>query len=214
MKKITGLSTLVLLVCCIGCGPTNRHVLKGYEGPFNEKRQQFKKIAGLLPATGSAQGSAPANLSPKPLYNAKSDQYNTEILMYDQLQDPDIESQDHNRLDLLLSGNLLRGIQWTGPKNPMADEILDRRATADLEQSLKQALGIRYLIVLRPATFVKPVAVNESNYKPGMADIEGFIVDMEGNKIVGTVRFTANSSDRVEYSYKEGQDRQRQLEEF
>ena len=181
MQKATRVCALALVVVCMGCrGETHRQLFKRYENQFAEKRQQFKNIAQMLPSPESLKGATAANLSPKPVYDAKSNSYNTEIMMYDQLLDPDIQSQDHNRLDLLLSGDLLRCVQWTGPKNPMSESALDESA-GDMEQTLKKALGFRYLVVLRPANFVAPAAVNESTYKPGMADIEGFVVDMESN---------------------------------
>jgi hypothetical protein len=133
--------------------------------------------------------------------------------MYDQLLDPDIESKDQKRLDLLLSGDLLLGMKWTGPKNPMAASAMDNSA-GNLEETLKKALAYRYLIVLRPATFVAPVAVSESAYKPGTADIEALIVDLESNKVVSASRFTASSSDTVSYSYKQGESKESRLEAF
>jgi hypothetical protein len=47
-----------------------------------------------------------------------------------------------------------------------------------------------------------------------MADIEAFIVDMGSNRVAGSFRFNAQSASRVEYTYKEGQSRESQLEEF
>jgi hypothetical protein len=214
MRKMTSVFLFAILGLCLGCGQTNRQVFKHYASQFGEKRDQFKKIAAMLPASGSVSGNSTANLSPKPTYNAKTKTYNTEIVMYDQLLDPDIESQDHNRIDLLLSGDLLNGIRWMGPKNPMTDSSLDRRAVPELEPELKMALSDHYLVVLRPVTFAPPVAMDESNYKPGTTDIEGFVVDMDGNKIVGSFRFTANSASQVQYSYKEGEDKAKQLENF
>jgi hypothetical protein len=213
MQKAARVCTFALAVMCTGCGETNRQLFKRYENQFAEKRQQFKQIAQMLPAPGSLKGATAANLSPPPVYNAKSNSYNTEIVMYDQLLDPDIESRGHNRLDLLLSGDLLRCVLWTGPKDPMNESVLDGRA-GDMEQTLKKVLGFRYLVVLRPVNIVAPVAVNESTYKPGMADIEGVIVDMESNKVAAALRFTAHSASQVEYSYKEGQSCRGQLEEF
>ena len=199
---------------CMGCGgETHRQLFKRYESQFAEKRAQFKKIAQMLPAPGSVKEPTTANLSPKPVYDARSGTYNTEIVMYDQLLDPDIQSHDHTRLDLLLSGDLLVCMQWTGPKNPMSDSVLDKSA-GDAEQELKAALALQYLAVLRPATFVAPVAVDESTYKAGTADIEGFIVDMNRNSIVGSFRFNAKSASQVEYSAKKSENKESRLEEF
>ncbi len=205
---------VILLALCLNCGgETNRQVFKRYENPFAEKRQQFKKIAEMLPASGTMAANAPASLSVKPVFNAKNKSYNTEIVMYDQLLDPDTESKEQKRLDLLLSGDLLLGMKWTGPKNPMSESALDNSG-GDLEQSLKKALAYRYLVVLRPAAFVAPVAVSESAYKPGVADIEALVVDLESNKVVCSCRFTASSASTVEYVYKAGESRESRLEAF
>jgi len=210
--------SLAMLWSGCGGGETTRQVLQRYGPQFNERRQQFKNIAGSLPAPGGVQDASPVNLSPRPVYDEKHhSSNNTEIVMYDQLIDPDIRSEGHNRLDLILSGNLLTAMQWTGPKNPMSSEGLDRRSNPDLEQELKQALGEQYLVVLRPVKFVAPVATDENTFTPGTADIEGYIVNLPDQKVVGSFRYTAQSSARVEYSSRKGDTsaaRQSQLEEF
>jgi len=213
MPKTAGLCAVALVFTCLGCRETHRQLFKRYEDQFAAKRRQFQKVAQILPPAGSVQGTTAANLSPQPVYDAKGESYNTEIVMYDQLLDPDIQSQDHRRLDLLLSGDLLRAIQWTGPKNPMSASALDQGA-GDMEQDLKKAVAFRYLVVLRPANFVAPVAVDENTYKPGIADVEGFVVDMDSNKVAGSFRFSAQSESRVEYAYKKGQSQEQRLEDF
>jgi hypothetical protein len=207
------LSGLALVLMYTGCGgETNRAVFKRYESQFAAKRQQFQSIAGSLPAPGSVRESNAASLSPKPVYDTRSSR-NTEIVMYDQLLNPDIKSEGHNRLDLLLAGDLLRAMQWTGPANPMSPSVLDKKAD-DIEQILKQALAMRYLVVVRPARFVAPVAVDENNYKGGAADVEVFVADLETNKVPASGGFTAQSAKNVEYMFKKGDDKQSRLAEF
>jgi hypothetical protein len=58
------------------------------------------------------------------------------------------------------------------------------------------------------------VAVDAQTYKPGTVDIEGFVVDLTANKLAASCRFTANSSARVEYSYRKGDDQQQRLQDF
>jgi hypothetical protein len=171
----------------------------------------------MLPAPGSVKENSPANLSPKPVYDSKnSGASNTEIAMYDQLLDPDTRPDGNRRLNLLLSGNLLTCMQWTGPKNPMSANVLDK-SNPEMEQTLKQALSERYLVVLRPAAFLAPVAIDESTFKPGTADIEGFVVALLDPKVAASFRYTAHSADKVEYSSKKSDNsgtRQSRLEEF
>ena len=213
-QQALGACALILTLMYTGCaGETNRALFKRYESQFAARRQQFQSIAGMLPAPGSVRESSAASLSPKPVFDAKSNSRNTEIVMYDQLLNPDIKSEGHNRLDLLLSGDLLTAMQWTGPSNPMSSSVLDKSA-GDMEQTLKQALATRYLVVLRPARFVAPVAVDENNFKGGSADVEVFVADLETNKVPGSGIFTAQSTKSVEYMFKKGEDKQRRLEDF
>jgi len=212
-------SAVSLAILMTGCaGESNRKLFQRYEAQFSAKREQFKKIAGILPPAGSVKEASSASLSPKPVYDAKnSASNNTEIVMYDQLLDPDISSDGNNRrLDLLLSDVLLNAIRWTGPKNPMSGSALDRH-NPDMEQTLKQALNERYLVVIRPVSFVAPVAIDEGTFKPATADIEGFVVDLSGDKVVGSFRFSAHSASTVQYTTKKSDNsatRQSQLEEF
>src|SRR5437588_12014936 len=98
-SKIWLACTVSLAMIWVACGgETNRKLFQRYEPQFNERRQQFKKIAAALPAPGSVTGPSSANLSPKPVYDEKnSGSSNTEIVMYDQLLDPDIRSQGNRR---------------------------------------------------------------------------------------------------------------------
>ena len=201
----------------VGCGgETVGHMLQRYAPQFNERRQQFQKIAAALPAPGSVTQASHASLSPKPVYDeAHESSNNTEIVMYDQLIDPDIKSEGHQRLDLLLHGNLLNAMQWTGPKNPMSGG-LDKK-NPQLEDTLKQAVGERYVVVLRPVRYIAPVAIDENTFKGGTADLEGFVADLQDLKVVGSFRYAARPAEKVEYSANKADNaavRQSRLEEF
>jgi len=204
---------ILMLLCGCGGGETNRALFKRYEGQFAAKRQQFNSIAQALPAPGSVHGNTVASLSPKPVYGVK-DSGNTEIVMYDQLLNPDIKSEGHNRLDLILSGGLLNAMKWTGPNNPMSPSVLDNRSAPDMERSLSKALATRYLVVVRPARFDAPVAVSENSFKGGSADVEVFVADLQDSHVPASGRYTAHSSTNVEYLSKKGEDKQARLEEF
>lgn len=213
-RHVRGASLPVLMVLC-GCagGETNRALFKRYEGQFASKRQQFQNIAHALPAPGSVQANTVANLSPKPVYGAR-DSGNTEIVMYDQLLNPDVRSEGHNRFDLVLSGGLLNTMKWTGPNNPMSPSVLDKKSAPDTEPSLGKALATRYLVVVRPAGFDAPVAVSENSFKGGSAGVEVFVADLQDSHVPACGRFTAHSSANVEYVSKKGEDKQARLEEF
>jgi len=214
-RQALGASLPILMLLCIGCGrgETNRALFKRYEGQFAAKRQQFNSIAQALPAPGSVHGNTVASLSPKPVYGVK-DSGNTEIVMYDQLLNPDIKSEGHNRLDMILSGGLLNAMKWTGPNNPMSPSVLDNRSAPDMERSLSKALATRYLVVVRPARFDAPVSVSENSFKGGSADVEVFVADLQDSHVPASGSFTAHSSTNVQYMVKKGEDKQARLEEF
>jgi hypothetical protein len=167
----------------------------------------------MLPAPGSVQGNTAASLAPQPVYGVK-DPDNTEILMYDQALNPDIRSQGNERLDLILAGRLLNAMQWTGPNNLTSSSVLDKKSVPETEQLLNKALATKYLVVVRPARFDAPVALNEHTFKGGSADVEVFAVDLQNNSVPASGRFMAHSSTNVEYMSKKGEDKQSRLEEF
>jgi hypothetical protein len=154
-----------------------------------------------------------ASLSPKPVYGVK-DSGNTEIVMYDQLLNPDIKSEGHNRLDLILSGGLLNAMQWTGPNDPTSPSVLDKKSVTGMEDSLKKYLATRYLVVIRPARFDAPVAVSADSFHGGSADVEVFVADLQDSHVPASGRFTAHSSANVEYMARKGDDKQARLQEF
>src|SRR5438067_5084678 len=87
MKSILRLSWLVVFVAQIGCGPKVSDVLSKYEGDFKKKREQFQAIAHTLPPKAAEKPCA--SMNPPIKFNENTKQYNTEILMYEQLLDPD-----------------------------------------------------------------------------------------------------------------------------
>ncbi|MEP6900873.1 MAG: hypothetical protein ABJA66_03925 [Actinomycetota bacterium] len=208
MKKTSYLLLLVITVFQFGCGPKVSEVFKKYEGDFKKKREQFQSIAKSLPAKGSLNDSCPA-MNPTIEFNEKARQFNTEMVMFDQLSDPDTTP----KMDIAPHGELLNGIQWTGPKNPMSSTVLNDRA-GDMEARLKAALAYRYLVVSRVVNLTEPVALDEKTYTPGKTTVETFIVDLNNSQPLCSLVIEAKSASAVNYSYKEGESKQKQLENF
>ena len=142
LKRTVRLSLLVILISQLGCGAKVSDVLTKYQGDFKKKREQFQTIAHALPVRATEKPCA--GMNPPIAFNENTKQYNTEILMFEQLLNPDAEPQ----FDMHLSRDLLNGIQWTGPKNPLSPSLLNNRG-ANMEKSLKAALDYRYLVVNR-----------------------------------------------------------------
>lgn len=210
MKRILCLPLLLILVAQFGCGPKVSDVFKKYEGDFRKKREQFQSIANSLPPKGSVgAGMACSGLNPPILFNEKTKQYNTEMVMFENLQDPDAKPG----MDIAPKSELLNAIQWTGPKNPMSSSVLDQSA-GDMEQRLKSALDYKYLIVNRVADMTEPVAVDEKRYSPGRARIETFVIGLSNNTPVCSFTIDAQSASAVSYYTKQNQSKQEQLEKF
>lgn len=189
MKKIFYLPLLIALIAQTGCAPTVSDVLKNYKSEFKGKRSQFKLIANSLPSKGAFKGnSSCTGMTPAMIFNEKNKQYNTEIIMFEQLLDPDAVPE----MDLLLSNDLLLAIQWTGSKSPLSPSVLDDSGT-DMEKSLKAALEYRYLVINRVANLSQPDVIDEKNFTQGQVTIETFVIDMANNKPLCSFATSANS---------------------
>jgi hypothetical protein len=187
-----------------GCGPKLAGVLKKYEGYFRDKRAEFREIARSLPPKGSLRAEKPcADLAPPLLFDEPGNRFNTEVLMFEELEDPDSSPG----FSLNFGGGLRRAILWTGPKSPLSSSA----DGAGIEKQLKAALGYRYLVVNRVAELVEPVAVDERRYSPGRARIEAFVVDLPSKAVLCSFVFEAASAEHVRFTYKSGESKQEQL---
>ncbi len=205
MKKLFYPFLLLLLASPVACGPKVSDVLSKYGGDFQKKREQWNAIAQALPPVGSPETPCTA-LNPPLQFNEKTQQFNTEIVMFDQLADPDGEP----KFDFYFSGNLLNGLRWTGPKNPLSSDVLGRQGK-DMERELKDALGYRYLVVNRVTKLTDPIALNDQAFSPGQVQIETFVVDLSNNKALCNFTIEGKSATNVNYYFKEGESKEDQL---
>lgn len=216
MKPLLSSTVGFLTLAVIGCGPTNQNVIDQYKPHFETKRAQFKKIAGLLPAVGSVKkNSGHTQLEPKPHSDRVGKESNTEILMVEQLADPDILLRSPEEVDLLLSGDLLTCMRWTGPKNPMAESVR-RQSAANLCSSAEfdRILAYSYLVVLRVVNYRKPEVLTLKTYIEGTVELEGFLVDLRSDKIVASFHVKAQSDPKVDYQVMGKEDPVRKAEGF
>lgn len=210
MKRIAYLLLPVVFILQLGCGPKVSEVFKKYEDDFKKKREQFQTIAKALSASGSPDaGKTCADMNPSIEFNQKTRKFNTEMVMFEQLSDPDLTP----KMNIVPNSELLNGIQWTGPKNPMSPSVLGERA-GDMEDRLKAALAYRYLVVSRLINLTEPVALDEKTYTPGKATVETIIVDLNNNQALCGFTVEAKSASAVSYSYKTNESKQKQLENF
>ena len=190
-----------------GCGKKISAVLKQYEGDFKKKREQLQTIARSLPSEATEKPCP--SLQPPLQFNEKTRSFNTEMLMFEQVADPDAKPE----FDLLLSGDLLNALRWTGPQNPLSSSVLGNRGD-DIEKSLKSALDYRYLVVNRVADLKKPEAINETTYAPGRVTLNVFVVDLANSEVLCRFGLRAESAARTSYTYKKGESQAQRLADF
>jgi hypothetical protein len=156
-------------------GPTKGEVIAQYRAPFTEVRASWVRMSAKLPPPGTVTFGKRV-LSPRPVWDeARPEGNNITILAAEQLTDPD---RDVPHLDLLLGGDLLHVIHWTGPKNPLSRSAFGESAD-DFEKIFTRSLTMPYLAVYRPRAGTLS--------KHGGADVlEVLVFDTQTEQIVAT----------------------------
>jgi hypothetical protein len=201
---------LALALTLAGCGKTTQDVIDEQRPAMNALRTHLSDIALALPDQASRQ-SAPADLSPPPRYGTED--ANTDILMYDQMFDPEDGMRDPSDLDLFLSNIVLLPLRWSGPVNPLSESFLDD-AAGNFDQQFTRAAGLSYIGVARVRGYEPPVAIDAKNYTGGSAEIDGFLVSLSTNEVLCSFSVSAAPDESVSYTYKENEDPRSQLEGF
>jgi hypothetical protein len=209
------LSLVLILSACGPSGPTNADVIKKFQAPYASLRTDLAAAAKSLPDYNGDQGPA-SPLNPAPVYKEKADgTANTDILMVEQLLDPDARLDDKTQLDLLLSSYLLLDLQWTGPQNPMADSIQKQVASDPTGKGYQADLdNTRYIGVVRMAAYDPPVAGDNNQFTGGEALFAGYLLDLKTKQAVCVVAVDATSDTSVKFEYKTGDDPKAALERF
>jgi hypothetical protein len=190
------------------CGPSAEEVLAKHRPAYAARRAELAGMARLLPAPGSVkEPEEKLFLDPPPRYDEPAGRIDTEMLMEPELSDPDAGA-GADALDLRLSGELLRGLRWTGPMSPLRSFEGDPEA---LDRELAAGLACRWLVVTRVLAHDPPVAMDAEHFEPGSARFETFLLDLPANRVVQGFRWSAQSSDRVDFAYREGEDKQARL---
>lgn len=130
-------------------GETTKEVIERYSPRFEALRGTLRTIHGKLPAPGAlTRDQYRTNLNPLPAFNDKiRSKTNTAIVPPEHLLDPGATPT----YDLIISGDLMHSLRWTGPDNPLAGSVLHAQA-GEFAQTLERALAYRYITVYRPAT--------------------------------------------------------------
>jgi hypothetical protein len=186
---------LALALTLAGCGKTAQDVIDEQRPAMNALRTRLSDIALALPDQAAEQ-SAPADLSPAPRYGTAD--ANTDIMMYDQMFDPEDDMLDPADLDLIMSNIILSPLLWTG----------------DFDQQFTRAAGLSYVGVARVRSYEPAVAIDAKTYSGGSAEIDGFLVSLSTNEVLCSFSVSAAPDESVSYTYKENEDPRSQLEGF
>jgi hypothetical protein len=213
MKPAITLLFIVFALLLTGCGPTNEEVINQFKPQFATLRETLGAIANALPDSVEDQPAAQP-LDPAPNYNGGAQLGNTDILMYDQLLNPEIDLEQGTTLDLNLSNYLLTHLLWTGPENPMGSGALSESAGDEFAKEFEQILQMKYLGVARVVVYDPPVAIDAETFEGGYAEVQGFLVDMATREVRCSFNLSAIPADTVSYTYKEGEDPQAALNNF
>lgn len=193
-----------LAVALAGCGESNRAAIEALRPAYQARRATLANLAAALPPPGTAATTLSPLAPPVILREASEDTSNTEVVMAAQLIDPEGAPPQSLSLDLGMSGALARCLAWTGPRNPMSASALGRRDGARLRRECGAALERPYLLVLRVARYVAPVAHDATSFAPGAATIEGFVLDAPSGALRGSFVVSAATDANVQFSYQRG----------
>lgn len=195
----------LLVLACAACGKTKQDVIAEYRSRMETRRSDLATIAAKLPAPGAVPDRK-VSLSPLPIsrYNGSG---NTVFLALEQLRDPDAKPS----FDFLLGGNLLRCLQWAGPKNPLVSSALRSRAD-DMANSFEDALNCRYVGVLRTLNYQPPEIVGDKGFRGGALEVEVILTDLMTKEIHTGFRVSARTDSKVTVQFREGENRDSRAE--
>jgi hypothetical protein len=201
---------IIALFLLTACGETNQAVVNKYKPQLTQIRRDLQEVAQNIEATGGEKTAT--GLSPQPKYVERGKEgLNTDILMYEQVLDPEVDLKANKQLDLLLSNSLVRALQWSGDKNGMKESALKNSATDLTTQTFEQSLQVKYLGVARITSYKPVTPVDEKTFGGGQADLDGFLVDLKSKEVVCAFSVSSQVQKQVPYQYKEGDDRTQKL---
>lgn len=155
------------------CGETNIQAIERLRPIGSSFRSRLLEIAHALPAPGTEReiSPAPGGFNPSLVLDFQRQSYTADVLMEQQLVDPDRKDVD---FDLLLSPELLSCLLWTGPKNPLDRSVWNDRT--DLGPECQAAFETRWLVVVRKREVVIPERVQ----------LHVFVVDLHSGALAAS----------------------------
>jgi hypothetical protein len=191
--------TIILgfLVCCLIAIPvvtiallpeTNGSAVARYSPKLDLIRTQFQGISRKLPPAGGPHVVPKIDeMVPAPVFDYNAKEYNTEILMEEQLLDPSKWPDYYLGINGPLIGSLRRA-----SLEPSHVRLGNRDGWA---KDFEEALRISYLVVVRLCHERKPTILGThftAKDDGGSAEIEVFLFDLPGNDIRCSFMLKAN----------------------
>jgi hypothetical protein len=202
---------ILSLALVAACGDSNEKTFRRLRPRYDAVRARLRTVAAAVPPARSIADAVkpPTPLEPLPVVDRRAGRANTELVLVEQLTDPDAAGP----LDLGISGDLLRGLRLTGDKPPMPPE---QRKQKDLRlaHDLEAALDTRWIVAVRVVEHDPPVALDDRAFRGGRAHVEAMLFDLAAAQPapVAAVVVDARSSPQVDYAYKRGEDPKARLE--
>lgn len=198
---------VVLSVALVGCGKTNAQAIEELKPTFAPVRTKLAELAKSV-------REAPAGderLSGL-VYDAKNEAVTTAtILPFEQLADPDLQLGRGSdayvkRFDPIAGGEFLHCLNWTGPKNPMAESGLSARRGDELKAECERAAKqVRFVVVVETVQSVVPTLVSDGQFVGGAADLRVSVVERTSGHVLSRFDVHGQPDQVIRYAVKPGE---------
>jgi hypothetical protein len=212
MSTTRGLAIIIATLPLLGCPPSFGEVADRYAARMNARNAELKQVVAALPAPGSLSApTAAAGLTPAPVYDEATSTYTMDLLQVEQVDDPAVDLRLQKKLDLILSNVYIQPMRDVAPST---EEARSRSSNDYYPTTFEKALALRYIALVRTVEFTPPEAVSDTEYTGGTARLEVFLIDLQDRSVKASFPVTARPAEKVEYEYKEGDDRKERLKAF
>ena len=183
-----------------GCGESYSEVSARHKEALDSLQADLAKLAEVIPDTLQSK-ELEAPLDPAPSFKEDDEASNTDIQIWDRLNDPDKEFRHGEIMDLYLSN---------GVSNYFTFSNSDEKAPKDYDEKLKQVGDLRYLVGYRIYKYIAPEVEGTADplkYTIGNAIAGVYVFDRKAGEIVCSFPVTAASDQKVEFKPQNNESR-------
>lgn len=202
MKRCAAVLTLLLAAC----GKTNAAAIEELKPRYEPIRKSLASLSGRL-------SDAAVEV---PLEGVVFDEGNDAVgtvtfLMPEQLKDPDLYVRRDDEayvkhFDPIAGGDLLFCLQWTGPRNPMAESALSARNGDSLKTKCERAAAeTKYVVVVETVSSVVPTLVSDGQFVGGSADLRVTVFDFATQRVASRFEVHGQPDQVVNVRVKPGE---------